>query len=191
VAEVALENATNAIDERIALVTSIMEDALLPEITGGGTGKYKSTVQSFNWFDDGPNLADLQGQIDRLSSEGMFIRMQELRAASPTGSTGLAAQSDAEGRALRESFAQLNQAQSPAKFKQELGRISAQLNRTKTGLTNSFAAEFAPIRGGAAAPPAAPDVAAGGALSAPRVGEVVDGYTFKGGDPSKQENWSK
>lgn len=150
VAEVALENATNAIDERIALVTSIMEDPLLPTITGGGLGKYKSTAQSFNYFDDGPNLADLQGQIDRLSSEGMFIRMQELRAASPTGSTGLAAQSNAEGQALRESFAQLNQAQSPAKFKQELGRILTQLDRTKKGLTNSFAAEFAPIRGGAA-----------------------------------------
>jgi hypothetical protein len=150
VAEVALENATNAIDERIALVKSIMEDASLPVITGGGAGKYKSTVQSFNPFDDGPNLADLQGQIDRLSSEGMFIRMQELRAASPTGSTGLAAQSNAEGQALRESFAQLNQAQSPAKFKQELERILAQLKQTKTGLTKSFAAEFAPIRGGAA-----------------------------------------
>ena len=157
VAEVALENATNAIDERIARVTSIMEDASLPTITGGGAGKYKSTIQSFlpgpadEAFFGETNLADLQGQIDRLSSEGMFIRMQELRAASPTGSTGLAAQSNAEGQALRESFAQLDQAQSPAKFKQELGRILAQLKQTKTNLTKSFAAEFAPIRGNAAA----------------------------------------
>jgi len=152
VAKVALKNATDSIDDKIALVDSIINDASLPTLTGGGTAKYKSTVQSFNYFDDGPNLADLQGQIDRLSSEGMFIRMQELRAASPTGSTGLAAQSNAEGQTLRESFAQLNQAQSFTKYKQELERIRAQLERTKLSLTNSFAAEFAPIRGGAAAP---------------------------------------
>ena len=32
----------------------------------------------------------------------------------------------------------------------------------------------------------------GGAQSqAPKPGAVMDGYRFKGGDPSKQENWEK
>jgi hypothetical protein len=38
--------------------------------------------------------------------------------------------------------------------------------------------------GGAQASPAAPS-------AAPRAGEVVDGYKFKGGDPSQQSNWVK
>jgi hypothetical protein len=31
----------------------------------------------------------------------------------------------------------------------------------------------------------------GGAPKAPAVGDVMDGYRFKGGDPAKPENWEK
>jgi hypothetical protein len=31
----------------------------------------------------------------------------------------------------------------------------------------------------------------GGTVGAPRAGAIQGGYRFKGGDPSKQENWEK
>ena len=39
--------------------------------------------------------------------------------------------------------------------------------------------------------PAAAQPAAGGAPPQYKVGQVVDGYTFKGGDSKKKENWEK
>ena len=31
----------------------------------------------------------------------------------------------------------------------------------------------------------------GGAQTAPKAGDIVEGYKFKGGDPSDQSNWEK
>jgi hypothetical protein len=33
--------------------------------------------------------------------------------------------------------------------------------------------------------------AGGGASGAPKVGEVIDGYRFKGGDPSQESSWER
>jgi hypothetical protein len=42
-----------------------------------------------------------------------------------------------------------------------------------------------------AAPTPAPTAAPGGATAPPKIGDVVQGYKFKGGDPADPKNWEQ
>lgn len=103
-----------------------------------------------------------------------------------SGSMGNTAVSDS---LRREAQSLLSTAQTPDQYKavivqmkQEMGNRMKSFAEQKTELANS-------MRGTKAEKPAAASAAP--ASGVPQVGEVRQGYRFKGGDPSKQSSWEK
>lgn len=130
----------------------------------------------------GSQANDVAKLIDTIKATSTLDELKKLKAASPTGASGLGALSDKEAAILQNQIGALDQSQTPQQFLFNLERVM----RTRH--------EF--IHGPGTAPPPrfeVPEVqrpiepSAGGG---PRPGFVSKGHVFKGGDPSKQENWA-
>ena len=73
----------------------------------------------------GTDARNLQAELDTIGSGSMLQTMQALKAASPTGATGMGALSDSEGKLLRESLGSLDTWQSPEQLRRNLLNIKA------------------------------------------------------------------
>ncbi|WP_415965862.1 lytic transglycosylase domain-containing protein [Desulfovibrio piger] len=71
----------------------------------------------------GTDARNLQAELDTIGSGSMLQTMQALKAASPTGATGMGALSDSEGKLLRESLGSLDTWQSPEQLRRNLLNI--------------------------------------------------------------------
>lgn len=71
----------------------------------------------------GTNARNLQAELDTIGSGAMLQTMQALKAASPTGATGMGALSDSEGKLLRDSLGSLDRWQSPEQLRRNLQGI--------------------------------------------------------------------
>lgn len=126
----------------------------------------------------GSAAADAEAQLNTLKSQVGFGVMQELRNNSKSGSSGLGALSDAEGKRLENNLAALDKAQSIDQMKSSLKSIVDYSGGAKDRLRETFNMKH---KQG--------EPAARG--NGPKVGAIEDGHRFKGGDPSKQESWEK
>ncbi len=130
----------------------------------------------------GSSAADAEAQLNTLKSQIGFGVMQELRNNSKSGSSGLGALSDAEGKRLEQNLAALDKAQSLDQMKSGLKSILDYSQGAKDRLRDAFNMKHkngAPV-------PMAPSTSKG-----PAVGTIEGGHRFIGGDPSKQESWEK
>lgn len=73
----------------------------------------------------GTDARNLQAELDTIRSGAMLQTMQALKAASPTGATGMGALSDSEGKILRDSLGSLDTWQSPEQLRRNLNSIKS------------------------------------------------------------------
>jgi hypothetical protein len=113
----------------------------------------------------------LQGKLLTIKANLGFDRLQAMREASPTGGA-LGQVAVQELNSLQATVASLDQLQKPADLAAALDKIEKHYNNWLDTIDPERA------KGGG-----------GTEWSAPKVGDVVDGYRFKGGDPAKKDNW--
>lgn len=121
--------------------------------------------------------AEVYRQVDTIKANAKVENLNAMRAASPTGGA-LGAVSDSESAMLAAKAGTLDP-RSP-NFLRDLADYERSLLRTIHGKSAGDAI-YAQTRPQA--------VAANPKPAPPRVGMVKGGYRFKGGDPSKKENW--
>lgn len=109
----------NALDD----IDMLMKSATLP--TTGALGSRLSGLA-------GTAAHDIKNAIDTVSGNISFDKLNEMRAASPTGGA-LGAVTERELELLSKSAASLAQSQSEAQFKSNLGRVRALFERTIHG----------------------------------------------------------
>ncbi|MDY0227210.1 MAG: hypothetical protein RBR38_10315 [Desulfomicrobium apsheronum] len=136
----------------------------------------------------GTKAHDLSKMLDGVKARIGFDSLQEMRDNSPTGGA-LGQVSEMENRLLQATFGSLEQSQSEDEFIFNLRRLKQQYNEIVHGPGNA---------GGMAAssPQGAPRQQANayrGSVnrSAPQVGEVRNGYRFKGGNPADRNAWEQ
>lgn len=179
-AKAGLDNAFANINRMSDVARNIASDPNLGRITG---------LQGVfpNW--PGGRAADVQARLDNLTSQVGFAVLQAMRDASKTGGA-LGQVSDFENRQLQNNLAALQRAQSPEQFKAELGKIIQWGDGVKQRLQAAYNQDYGslPLPNAGAQPttnvaPPRP--------TAPKIGEIRDGYRYKGGDPADEANWFK
>jgi hypothetical protein len=120
---------------------------------------------------------NLAAKLKNIESILAFQEMQALKAASPTGATGLGPVAVKEFEALANSLAAIDQGQSPKQLERELSTIIKRLENIRryavTDYENSYGEQFAPAN-------------AGGER------ECRMGYCLKpGADPKLRSSWEK
>lgn len=117
----------------------------------------------------GSESANFQAELDSFQSQAFIPMVAQLK--------GMGALSDAEGKKLTAAVGALNPKMGEKAFRESIGRITRDMEGAR-----------ARVSGGAQDRPAAPAPAAKKSVLP---GQVLKGYRFKGGDPSKQANWEK
>jgi len=138
---------------------------------------------------------DAQALFDTLKTQIFTSALQKMRHDSPTGGA-LGNVSNLEGDKLERIMGAMKRGISREQFEKELRRFIKQLDYSAKKIQGDFARTYEPVirrvekrkhpgRGGPSAPsgPSTPQGL--------QPGHEEDGYRFKGGDPSKPENWEK
>ncbi len=113
----------------------------------------------------GTEAANFQAELDTFQSQAFIPMVAQLK--------GMGALSDAEGKKLTAAVGALNPKMGEKAFRDSIGRIVDEMENAKARVSG--------VPREAAKPPP---------KSVLR-GQVIDGYRFKGGDPSQQSNWEK
>lgn len=148
------------------------------------TGLFSAGLASLTKWIPGTPAKDLDEKVSSIKATLGIDQMQQLKAMSPTGSSGFGNQSDKELAALQSAVSSLDTGQSPEQTREGLMKVAKHYKAWKE-IVNK--AKGQPALGSVGAlgtnnaqtPPAIP------------VGHVEDGYTFKGGDPADKNNWVK
>jgi hypothetical protein len=183
-AKAAFDASNEDIDLLITDLTTLSNHDGLKLITGAraGTGLAKgvTTVAS-------QDAADAQALLNNIIAKGTLRSLVNLRNNSPTGGA-LGNVSDADVRLLKDSFAKLDTTQATKTFQNSLNDILDQLSSTKTRLKDAFDETYSYRSQNA---PAASADTTNVSAKAPKIGDIVKGYKFKGGDPANQNSWEK
>jgi hypothetical protein len=132
-ASAAYRTAVNDIDTLINQLETLKTMPGLKAITGGVEGRTPSFFKE---------ATAAQAQLDKILAKGQFRSLQALRDASPTGGA-VGNVSDAEGKALRDSFGAFNQAQQDEDFVGQIDDTIADLRFSKQNITQAFDDEYA------------------------------------------------
>lgn len=145
-AQAAYNTATREIDTLVEDLKALKAHPGLANITGGIEGRLPSV---------GKKGTAAQALLDKILAKGQFRSLQELRNASPTGGA-VGNVSDAEGKALRDSFGALNQAQGMEDFQNQIDRVISDLQYSKGNIKGAYDETYAYRKPAEAAPKAAP-----------------------------------
>ena len=132
----------------------------------------------------GSQARDVAGLIDTIKANASLDKLQQMRAQSPTGASGLGAVTQGEHKLLQDSIGALDQSQTPEQFLYNLDRVKRVRHEIVNGPGTAPPPQFQPPASQRAPQQSAPGPAT------PRPGFVKGGYVFKGGDPSDQNNWA-
>lgn len=120
----------------------------------------------------GSDSANFQAELETFKSQAFLPQVAQLK--------GMGALSDAEGKKLSAAVGALDPSMSEKAFRESIKRITDTMNTARERVVNSSRES---VQQGSAQPqPARKSVMRG---------QVIDGYRFKGGDPSQQSNWEK
>lgn len=145
-AQAAYSTATREIDTLVEDLKALKAHPGLANITGGIEGRLPSV---------GKKGTAAQALLDKILAKGQFRSLQELRNASPTGGA-VGNVSDAEGKALRDSFGALNQAQGMEDFQNQIDRVISDLQYSKGNIKGAYDETYSYRKPAEAAPKAAP-----------------------------------
>ena len=127
-------------DRLISQLQQLKAHPGLPNITGSIAGRTPSMT---------PAATGAQALYDTVVSKGQFAMLQNMRNMSKTGGA-LGAVSDAEGKALRDSFGSLSRVQSTEEFRKRVDEVVADLERTKRTSREAYDSTYAYKQGGVA-----------------------------------------
>ena len=131
-AQLAYKSATQDIDSIIEDLRKLSASEGLASITGGIEGRTPSIRAK---------ATAAQALYDKILAKGQFRALQQMREASPTGGA-LGNVSDTEGAMLRASFGALNQAQSDESLRSSIGDVIADLERSKSNITEAYDLDY-------------------------------------------------
>jgi soluble lytic murein transglycosylase-like protein len=140
-----------------------------PNLTTGVGGAVMQNIPGTDAF----NASAL---ADTIKANVGFDRLQEMRNASPTGGA-LGQVSEMENKLLQATIGNLALSQNKDQLRFNLKRVRDIYGRI--------------INEGISPDQAKKELGDIGGAKGPQAGVVEDGYRFKGGDPSKQENWER
>lgn len=151
-AQAAYSTATREIDTLVEDLKALRAHPGLANITGGIEGRLPSV---------GKKGTAAQALLDKILAKGQFRSLQELRNASPTGGA-VGNVSDAEGKALRDSFGALNQAQGMEDFQNQIDRVISDLQYSKGNIKSAYDETYSYRKPAEAAPKAGERKTSGG-----------------------------
>lgn len=136
----------------------------------------------------GTKAHDLSRMLDGVKARIGFDSLQEMRDNSPTGGA-LGQVSEMENRLLQATFGSLEQSQSEEEFIFNLRRLKQQYNEIVHGPGFAGGMTESAAQG---SPRQQASVYRGSVnRSAPQIGEVRNGYRFKGGNPADRNAWEQ
>lgn len=141
---------------------------------GSATGLYGSVAQHI----PGTAARGLHATAEKAGGEAMTAVINNLKAFSANGSTGVGRLTNMEAQAFKNSMAPLDFSQNTEDFKVGLKNGQARIDKMIQRLDQAHAA-------GRSAPSAAAPA------NVPKVGYVSRGFRFTGGDPSSPSSWEK
>lgn len=169
----------NLLSEDIDRAVSMARDYTV--IPNTGVGAALSVVP-------GTKAHDLSQMLDGIKARIGFDALQEMRNNSPTGGA-LGQVSEQENKLLQSIYGSLSQSQSEKEFIYNLNRLKGQYNDIIHGKGNWKESNgqivVAPSSGGGSTYRGSVN------RSAPQVGEVRNGYRFKGGNPADRNAWEQ
>lgn len=132
---------------------------------------------------------DLNSTLKTIQADSAFGTLQDMRNASPTGGA-LGAVSERELDLLSKAKTSLEQSQSEGQLDENLRNYKEIRRNAIRNVAEAFKEQFGDYpKGYDPKKFAAKEEANTG--GAPKKGDVVDGYVFLGGDPSKRESWKR
>ena len=139
----------------------------------GFTGYFGVNVNPFgSRFLPGTDASDTSAMVDTLKSQGFMSGIQQMR--------GMGALSDSEGRKVMDAIGSLDSGMSEKQAKKSIEGIIETFEQGKKRLESRYPDEFSKYSG---------------ELNQSKyglpIGHQEGGYTYKGGDPSDKNNWSK
>lgn len=168
-------------------------------ISGLSTGSGTDLIEHIPFVNQ--SAKDLEGKIETVRNGTSFNSLQAIKnamAAAGDGGGGSVRMTDQTARMLGEINGSLNQDQSGPQFEATVRRHLAQLDALSKARHDLFESQYQGIRPntpGQTGPtanynkPTAPAASSGRA--APQIGQVVRGYTYRGGDPHSPQSWAK
>lgn len=127
---------------------------------------------------------------DKVMAKGGFSELQNMRNSSPTGGA-LGNVSDAEGKQLRASFAAIDRTQDAPDVQKAISDTVDQLKNTKQRVREAYDMTYSYKFGQGNQPELPSKQTQEITQNIPKVGEVVKGYVFLGGNPSDKNRWRK
>ena len=124
----------------------------------------------------GSDSANFQAELETFKSQAFLPQVAQLK--------GMGALSDAEGKKLSAAVGALDPSMSEKAFRESINRIKSTMDTARERVVNS-SREI--VQQGAAPQRTQNQPARKSVMQ----GQVIDGYRFKGGDPSQQANWEK
>lgn len=139
----------------------------------GFTGYFGVNVNPFgSRFLPGTDASDTSAMVDTLKSQGFMSGIQQMR--------GMGALSDAEGRKVMDAIGSLDSGMSEKQAKKSIEGIIETFEQGKKRLESRYPDEFSKYSG-----------EINQSKYGLPIGHQEGGYTYKGGDPSDKNNWSK
>lgn len=144
--ESALNQTVAEFDKTLGVIDDIMSpdnDTGLGDVTGfGGTWLGRAITPP------GLQSAKVQAKINQLKGRAFLGGIAQMKAASPTGATGLGATSEKEGQAVTDAQAALDQAQNLTDYKAALTQYRKAIADAKANIKSTFDKEYAVGGGG-------------------------------------------
>ena len=125
----ALEHAEDEIDSVVKSIDELIKNPSLSEITGSVQGRV-------DWFTTSEQGLAALSLYNMIMAKGTLRAMQDLKAASPTGSTGMGGTSDGEMLTLAQSQGSIDRKQGKKYLIAGLRAYKAELLGSKTRLRN-------------------------------------------------------